>query len=542
MGVKISWLLKKKLSKYFTEDLCFKVFVKNQGWLCPYCEKLLPIKEKDAGFQEKAYRHFAGCASFKGIETPYAALPKLNKKKEALELLADIGQKVRSNASWKVLDSSGSWYCPYCVKPTEIKFVKGKTDADILTRDIIKHLRSCFNYSQHPKSFKSSEELKKIIITSNKERSLGQYVKKRIEEDDPLYLQKDPDGHWICPYCVKVVGRIAVSTEILLKMNAPPQIAYHLIYDCPKNIEENDPRPLSEIKALADQLLLAQKQRDKKRSQTSEDSEYISKLRAELNDLKTELETNEGLKQSLQKAQDVVMNMLPSSNPTPEGYEFATYFQSCTQVGGDFYDFIDLDSQKIGIAVGDVSGHGLEAALVMGMVKKALNMRALAINDPGEVITRTNEDVFPDLVRGTFVTCFYGIHDILDHSLKFVRAGHNYSILYRAESGMVEVLESGGMPLGVAMGSLFEEALGTVNIDFEKGDIFVQYTDGLTEGMNPDKEEYGEERFIDAIREHGTCDAESLLANVIKDANKFMAGHPQEDDISMLVIRRKPGK
>jgi len=540
MAAKLGWLAKKKLIAFIEKDERCQVFVRNKGLLCPYCQKLLKIPQDAENIPDKFIKHLTEtCQAFQGPETEPVDYIILVNRKEALELVLDIKQKVTKNPSWRVVDKTGTWYCPHCAKPTSVKFSSQKKDLDQLVNNIIRHLKKCFEYVQKPGHFKTIEEMKTIIASVKKEKDFAEKIGREVKGRNEAYIQKAPGGSWICPYCTKPIEHIKISTDVILRFTAPGQMAQHILHDCPVATKGGKAKAGTELMKVAEELQKAAAEKAQMASMGVSDTVYLSSLQNELLELRKEISQNDELKQSLEKARDVVANMLPAEIPQPEGYDFATYFQASADVGGDFYDFIDLGDNRLAVTLGDVAGHGLEAALVMGMVKKALNMRAANRDDPAEVLSLTNNDIFPDLARDTFVTCFYGILDIGAHTIRFARAGHSFPLIYRPGTNELSMIKSDGMSLGIMKGAPFEKAIKISSFTLEKGDFFIQYTDGLTEAMNKAGDEYDISRFMESIKKFGKYDSEFLMTKVIKDVTAFMGKRPQQDDMSLVILRRK---
>ncbi|MFC1479606.1 PP2C family protein-serine/threonine phosphatase [Planctomycetota bacterium] len=531
------WLTKKWFQKNYKEDKKFNFSVEKTGAICPYCLELIPLKEDFSDRENKLFQHITSkCKVFKGKNTPSADIKSLAKKKKDLEIFSFIRNNSKKSESWRVKTKSGIWYCPYCVKPTQVIFSGKKEDVSKFIEDVAKHLDKCFEYSRDPNEFKSADQIKTTVLHENKMHGTVDKIIKKMADNDERYTQMDSDNNWICPFCLHPVPGINLSTELLKTVNAPPQIAHHLLEQCPADTDEKNLKSLNEVIQAAESF--TKKAQPKHDPAAFSETAYFGELRSEIMALKKEMGQDDEIKKSLEKARVVVDGMLPSENPQIEGFEFATYFQACSQIGGDFYDFIPISKDRLAVVVGDVSGHGLESALVMGMAKKALSMRVRENDDIIEALSKTNSDIYPDMDRKTFITIFFGVLDIPGNSIQFLRAGHNYSIIYKKQSGKVGIIKSPGMPLGVADGSVFLKSLAAETFTFEKGDIFVQYTDGLTEAMDPTEEEYGMERFVDAIEKYGKYDADYLVTKTINSVTDFAQGYPQTDDISMIVIKR----
>jgi len=269
-------------------------------------------------------------------------------------------------------------------------------------------------------------------------------------------------------------------------------------------------------------------------------TERLKALTSEVLTLREEVKKSDDLTRSLERARAVQRKMLPSELPEVPGYDFGDVFRECDHVSGDFYDVITISRGRIGMLLGDVSGHGLEAALIMGMAKKAFTLRAQQELPPDEVVRRVNGDVFPDLEQGTFITAAFSVLDPATHEMSFVRAGHNEALLWRAATRMIQLVKPPGMMLGVDAGPRFNKALGAETIVLQPGDTVVQFTDGVTEAMNAKNDEFGIERLTDAMLRAGGSPAEVMLGSITQALDKFTGLRAQEDDITLIAVRRVP--
>jgi len=534
------WITKRKLTRLIEEDPSFRVTIEGVGFLCPYCTQLVPSGADEKSHTDRVLAHVTGeCQSFDGIETRPADPSELDEKRRSLRQYLAVKGNLAANVAWRVFERNGNWYCPYCVQPTGIFYSGKKEDAEKLLGGVLKHLKTCYEYAQHPDRFHTVDEIKSSIGNVQKEKSLSAQVAEKIHSKNPLFLQKNRKDQWICPYCLRAVPSIVMATEVVVRFTVPAQITRHLLYDCPSGMKGEKPNSLAEVMKVVEAEAAAAPKPAAAGGAEAGDTLYFGSLRSELLAIRAEMKQNEELTQSLAKARQVVRKMLPEKIPQPPGYEFACHFQPCSHVGGDFYDFVELGEGRTGVAIGDVSGHGLEAALVMGMTRKALNMRAVKSLDPADVLRKTNADVAPDIEESTFITCFYAIVDTRANIAQMARAGHNFALVYKAATGEVATLKSQGMSLGMSAGPIFDKAINTTTVSLDEGDVFIQYTDGLTEAMNKKKDEFGQARFVESIKKYSQYDADYLVTKVIKDVTEFMAEYPQQDDITMLAIRRK---
>jgi serine phosphatase RsbU (regulator of sigma subunit) len=247
-----------------------------------------------------------------------------------------------------------------------------------------------------------------------------------------------------------------------------------------------------------------------------------------------EIRERELLEQELEVARSIQQASLPEEVPILEGWEIAPYYQPAREVGGDFYDFHLLSEGRLGVVVGDATGKGVPAALVMsttcGMLQLAA--RALGSPSPGEVLEQVNETLLARIPSNTFVTCFYAILDPESGTLRYANAGHDLPYLRRV-GGDAEELRARGMPLGLIPGMNYEQK----EIVLEGGEAALFYSDGLVEAHDAQGEMFGFPRLRALIAEHGE---EQVLGDfLLEELYTFVEeGWEQEDDITLLTLRR----
>src|SRR5918999_90466 len=233
------------------------------------------------------------------------------------------------------------------------------------------------------------------------------------------------------------------------------------------------------------------------------------------------------IEQELRVARRIQQATLPKEVPDLEGWEISPYYQPAREVGGDFYDFFELDDGHLGIVVGDATGKGVPAALVMASARSMLRAVAQASDAPGEALRRVNDPLAADIPPNMFVTCFYAILDPESGSLTYANAGHDLPYLHR--DGDAEELRARGMPLGLMPGMGYEEK--EIELDVGEGVFF--YSDGLVEAHDPHGEMFGFPRLRALIAEHAE---ERSLENFLLEELYTFVGEDweQEDDITLL--------
>jgi serine phosphatase RsbU (regulator of sigma subunit) len=239
----------------------------------------------------------------------------------------------------------------------------------------------------------------------------------------------------------------------------------------------------------------------------------------------------QSVEQELRLARSIQQAFLPEEVPTLEGWQISPLYQPAREVGGDFYDFHLLSEGKLGLVVGDATGKGVPAALLMSTTCGMLRLAAQGSSSPGEILQQVNEALVPSIPANMFVTCFYAILDPKWGSLRYANAGHDVPYLHR--NSAAEELRARGMPLGLMPGMSYEEN----EIVLDAGEAALFYSDGLVEAHDPKGEMFGFPRLQALVGEHG--EEETLWALLLEELYSFVGeGWEQEDDITLLTLRR----
>ncbi len=239
----------------------------------------------------------------------------------------------------------------------------------------------------------------------------------------------------------------------------------------------------------------------------------------------------------LEIARNVQMSLLPKSNPEVEGYDIAGICLPAMEVGGDYYDFVNLGGRKIGIAIGDVSGKGVPAAIYMTLTKGILQSNAEDNVSPKNVLSKVNSLMYRTIERNSFVSMFYAILDLQKRTIRFSRAGQCPVILTQHAGEQGSFLTPKGMALGLEMGKVFDAVLEEQEIALRPGEVLVFYTDGFTEAMNEREEEFGEDRLVAAVERHRGKGAQEIIGALCDEINGFIGNRPQHDDMTMVVLK-----
>ena len=248
--------------------------------------------------------------------------------------------------------------------------------------------------------------------------------------------------------------------------------------------------------------------------------------------LNAELLKQSRTEQELSSAREVQKRFLPRGVPKMPGFSFVAHYDPCRNVGGDLYDFIQLDSSRVGIVIGDVSGKGFAAALVMAWVTSQIREAAHQEKLPVDVLARINASLLEARQDELFVTLLYGVLDRWTMKLVFCNAGHMPPLVYRAQDRSVEVVEQGaGLPVGLVPHATFEEG----RLQIGPGDAALFFSDGVTEAINNEAEMFGMRRLQQAMARRPSS-APDMVSDVLSSLRSFVDGQEQADDITMVGV------
>ncbi len=236
-------------------------------------------------------------------------------------------------------------------------------------------------------------------------------------------------------------------------------------------------------------------------------------------------------------AEELQANLLPRKVPQIPGYDVSAYYRPSREVGGDYYDFIEIDSDHLGILVADVSGKGIPGSIVMTETRALVKSEAVRTLSPAETLTRVNRVLYHDIKRGMFVTVYYAILQLQKAILTCVSAGHNPMVLWRKASNTCHLVNPNGLALGIDKGPLFEKTLKEQKIQLFKGDRFALYTDGVIESMNRQNEQFGQNRFYLRVKQLADKSSSEFLSLLVTELEAHQGDAPQHDDITIVTGR-----
>src|SRR5438270_5768267 len=244
------------------------------------------------------------------------------------------------------------------------------------------------------------------------------------------------------------------------------------------------------------------------------------------------------LDHDLEIARDIQRILLPSEAPAVSGFEISGINVPARQVSGDYFDYITVDDERLGVAIADVSGKGVPASLIMAICRSVLRSQAAQNPSPADVLKKVNRQLYPNIKEDMFISMAYLILDHASNALTLARAGHDAPLLYKRASQTVTPLKPPGMVVGIDSGNVFDRITGDFPVPPERDDCLVLYTDGVTEALDTDGNEFGVERTIQSVRASADNGAQAIIARLIDDLRNFVGSHPQNDDITLIAIRK----
>lgn len=239
------------------------------------------------------------------------------------------------------------------------------------------------------------------------------------------------------------------------------------------------------------------------------------------------------VREELRLALDIQLGLLPDMCPEIEGYQIAGASEPAQMVGGDYFDFINIDENRLAITLGDVSGKGLPAALLMSNLQATIRGMSLLDTSPKECLGRSNRLMYQSTDPHKFATLFYGILDTKNHRLSYSSAGHDLPFFLSGDRDTVR-LKAGGLLLSCLEDSEYEED----SMGLEPEDLLVIYSDGITEARSEDEEEFGEERLSALLRQNRGLSPSDLIKRITETVREFAGSRPQMDDMTLVIVKR----
>ncbi|MET0753756.1 MAG: SpoIIE family protein phosphatase [Pyrinomonadaceae bacterium] len=341
----------------------------------------------------------------------------------------------------------------------------------------------------------------------------------KLKKNETLLIYQDDEDSWIHEeiQSAERENLRELNSQLLLPIGAKDGLS-GVISLSPKLSEEPySPNDLRLLKSVAAQTGLA--------LENSRLTEAIA----------SEVGQRERINRELEIAREVQERLFPQDLPPVKGLDYYGACRPALGVGGDYYDFIELPENKFGIAIGDISGKGIGASLMMASLQASLRGQAIHFkSDLAGLMKQINSLVYEASTSNRYATFFYAQYEPATRKLVYVNAGHNPPFLIRA-SGEVVKLEEGGAVVGMLPSMLVNYKQG--EIELESGDLLVGFTDGISEAMNPQEEEWSEDAMLEELKKITEKSAEDILPHIVACADKFANGAKQHDDMTMIIVK-----
>ena len=249
------------------------------------------------------------------------------------------------------------------------------------------------------------------------------------------------------------------------------------------------------------------------------------------------------LDHDLEIARDIQRILLPSEAPAINGFQISGINVPARQVSGDYFDYIQVDQERLGVVIADVSGKGVPASLIMAICRSVLRAEAARNPSPADVLRKVNRQLYPDIKEDMFISMAYLILDHQRGGVTLARAGHDAPLSGRGPEGRLQSqtvtpVKPPGMVVGIDSGNVFDRLTTDFAVPLERDDCLVLYTDGVTETLNAEEDEFGLDRLMQSVRASATNGAQAIVRKIIEDVRDFTGSVPQNDDITVIAIRK----
>ncbi len=417
----------------------------------------------------------------------------------------ELRRRLRTDLAWQGFSGNGrTWTCPGCLRTVQ---TGPFDDAMAMLTAIRDHLHAaCATARTSPLNLQPPHLLRAAIERADTSFHLAH---------DPAWQGKLGDGRWICPGCLEVQTFQAEGDEALAHVLAHRHACRGLA---------SGARTAAEVEAV---VVGAAKQ--------EKDSSSDTWMGLRPSDMAAGAETTSAEASELNAVREFQVNLMRHAPEVP-GFRIATSYEACTNLSGDFNQFVALSDGRLAVAQGDVSGHGTRAGLLMAIANKLVELYARQYDDPRQVAIQLQRAMADDLGGRSFLTMAYGVLDPKTRTLSWIRAGHGPALLWRNATGAIENLLPPGMAVGIPMHEAFARSLALAETRFEPGDVFVFATDGFTEAMDQDDEEFGMERMARQLQAAGPKGPDAVISAIRTAVAAHRRDVPVADDQSLLVI------
>jgi phosphoserine phosphatase RsbU/P len=397
------------------------------------------------------------------------------------------------------------------------RFTEAAPLVDTVIRRIaeVLHVSSIAVFLRQGRSFRLQQALGIHIDPETRFEESSSAVRNLARSNQPATLYREnPDG-WFLLAEDRERGLLnSLGSELLLPLAGRDRLLGFISLGAKRSEEPYTPSDLRLLQSVSTQAGLA------------------LEISALVHSLAGEAARRERIDREIEIAREVQERLFPQSIPKLPGHSIDGACRPAQGVGGDYYDVLPLDDGTLGLAIGDVSGKGISAALLMASLRASL--RGMTMDGPADLarlMARVNRLVYESSATNRYATFFFGVYHPGSRLLRYVNAGHNPPYVLRGDE--LHTLEGGGPVIGLLPEATYEEC----HLSLEPGDLLLAYTDGISEALNLNDQEWGEERMLAAARDRLPQDAGTILKHIVKEADRFAAAAPQHDDMTLLLMK-----
>ena len=496
-------------------------------WLCPFCATSVIASawngSAEALLEDPViHAHLLECLkSAKGDR-----LPPMRPWQELIEVI--VKQRLTQWPCYRVTNAEGDWVCPHCLSGTgvlRLNWDGSEAPLDWFMPAALQHLRSCPEFGQMPLTPRSDVEVRATLGLQDVRKRLLRRV-----ANDPVFRICDDLGAWLDPVTEQTVEEInlhhlpwgaAIHSKIVEHLIQPDHPGGRTGWRVSKSLDD--------LNRLAGRL---------SGSRSAKGDTEVMRLREQVGELQATAATVHEIQRDLVSARAVQIRLLPGKAATIEGYEVSAFYESCTELGGDMFHFLEVDSAHTGFLIGDVSGHGVGAAMIMAGAMKSFAMRGKEQLSPKAVLAAMNRDLSVDIPPGRFVSAFYGILEHGTGAFRFARAGHNPPLLYDAPTRQILGLDPAGPALGIVKPEQFVEKVAEQQYELSPGSVLLLHTDGIVEAGDAQRRLFGEDRLKQVFLENSGRPSRRIVEAIVTAVRQYRGNAPMDDDVTLVVLRR----
>ena len=397
------------------------------------------------------------------------------------------------------------------------RFTEAKPLVDTVTRRIseVLHVSNIAVYLRQGHSFGLEHCIGLRDDVPKRFEESSSTVRNLARSNQPATLYREnPDGWFLLADDRERHALDTLGAELLLPLAGRDKLLGFISLGAKRSEEPYTPSDLRLLQSVSTQAGLA------------------LEISALVHSLASEAARRERIDREIEIAREVQERLFPQQLPTLPGHSIHGACRPAQGVGGDYYDVLSLDDGSLGLAIGDVSGKGISAALLMASLRASL--RGMTMDGPADLavlMSRVNRLVYESSATNRYATFFFAIYQPLNRLLRYVNAGHNPPYVVRKNE--VHALDGGGPVIGLLPDAIYEEC----RLLLQPGDLLLAYTDGISEALNLQDQEWGEERMLAAARAHLPESASTILRHIVTEADRFAATAPQHDDMTLLLMK-----